>query len=81
MIFQNSHEYANTYPLQGVLQQLYGIVDGLLRDIGGLSVPLDFQECHLQQTNKYVDILLWEITQAILSCILNLTSKAHMPNE
>lgn len=37
------------HPLQGVLQQLDGAVDGLLRNVGGFPVALDLQHCHLQR--------------------------------
>lgn len=43
------------HPLQGVLQQLDGTVDGLLRHIGRLPVPLDLQHCHLQTESRASD--------------------------
>lgn len=42
------------YLLQRVLQQLYGVVDGILRNIRGLSIPMDFQECHLHTSANMV---------------------------
>ena len=53
---RDTHTHKSTdplpHPLQWVLQELNGTVDGLLRDVRRLSVALDLQHSHLKRAKE-----------------------------